>query len=154
MSDEKTIEPVSKTVEVSCSVEKAFRIFTAGINTWWPLTTHSVGQADGEGCFFEEKLGGRIYETDNDGTVHLWGTVTAWEPPFRVVFSWHPGREASTAQEVEFIFIGVPSGTRVELEHRNWEILGDPALEIRSGYESGWVVVLESFVATCGVPTG
>ena len=148
MKDEMTIEPVRKSVDVGCTPAEAFRIFTEGIDSWWPLATHSVDQA-GASCFFEGREGGSIYETHNDGSIHLWGTVTAWSPPERLVFSWHPGREASTAQEVELRFVPMDGGTRVELEHRGWEILGPAAQQTRAGYETGWVPVLERYVARC-----
>jgi len=147
MSGEFTIEPVRRSVEVGCSVAEAFHLFTDEIDTWWPLATHSVGEADAEACYFEGREGGRIYETHRDGSVHLWGTVTAWEPPARVVFTWHPGRDASTAQEVELRFSDRDGRTRVELEHRGWEVLGDRAAPTRDAYETGWVGVLDRFVA-------
>ena len=146
MSNGQIIEPVRKTVEVGCTVAKAFRLFTDEIDSWWPLATHSVGQSDAQACFFEGREGGRIYESGGDGSIHLWGTVTAWDPPARVVFSWHPGRDASTAQEVELSFSECAGGTRVDLEHRGWEILGEKAESTRNAYESGWVGVLDSFV--------
>lgn len=151
MSADSTFDPVRKTIEVTCGPAEAFRLFTDEIDSWWPLATHSVGQADAVSCHFEAREGGNIYETLEDGTIHLWGTITAWEPSARVVFSWHPGRDASTAQEVELRFIGITRGTRIELEHRGWELLGDRAEETRDGYESGWVPVLEKFVARCAV---
>jgi uncharacterized protein YndB with AHSA1/START domain len=147
MKADSTIEPVRKSVELACGPADAFRLFTDEIDSWWPLATHSVGETDAVACFFEGRDGGRIYETCKDGTIHLWGTVTAWEPSARVVFSWHPGRDAATAQEVELRFIGTKNGTRVELEHRGWETLGDRAVETRKGYDTGWVPVLEGFVA-------
>jgi uncharacterized protein YndB with AHSA1/START domain len=149
MSNGYTIEPVRKTVEVGCTVAEAFRLFTDEIDSWWPLATHSIGEADAEACYFEGREGGRIYESDADGSIHLWGTVTAWEPPTRVIFTWHPGRDASTAQEVELRFLESAHGTRVELEHRGWEILGEGAVETRNAYESGWVGVLEPYAARC-----
>jgi len=149
MSNGHTIEPVRKTVEVGCTVAEAFSLFTDEIDSWWPLATHSIGEADAEACYFEGREGGRIYESDADGSIHLWGTVTAWEPPARVVFTWHPGRDASTAQEVELRFSESADGTRVELEHRGWDILGDRAVETRNAYESGWVGVLERYAARC-----
>ena len=149
MSNVHTIEPVRKSVEVKCTVAEAFRIFTDKIDSWWPLATHSIGEADARACYFEGREGGRIYETHGDGSIHLWGTVTSWQPPFGVVFTWHPGRDASTAQEVELRFSECPDGARVDLEHRGWETLGDKADETRSAYESGWVGVLESFAARC-----
>ena len=149
MNDESTIEPVRKSVNVGCSVAEAFRLFTEEIDSWWPLATHSVGQVDAVACSFEGREGGSIYETRSDGSLHLWGTVTAWLPPERIVFSWHPGRDASTAQEVELRFVATNDGTRIELEHCGWEILGDKAQQTRAGYETGWVPVLARYVAHC-----
>ena len=143
------IEPVRKSVIVGCSVAEAFRLFTDEMESWWPLATHSIGQEDAKGCYFEGHAGGRIYETDADGAINLWGMVTVWEPPARVVFSWHPGRDAVTAQEVELRFGESDEGTLVELEHRDWEVLGDKASETRAGYDQGWLLVLEGFVARC-----
>jgi uncharacterized protein YndB with AHSA1/START domain len=149
MSNEHQIDPVRRSVEVGCSVAEAFRLFTEDIDSWWPLATHSIGQDDAESCYFEGREGGRIFETHSDGSVHLWGTVTAWYPPERVVFTWHPGREVSTAQEVELRFSEIQGGTRVELEHRGWESLGEKAQRTRASYETGWVPVLERYVARC-----
>lgn len=151
MHAELTFEPVRKSIEVTCGPADAFGLFTDEIDSWWPLATHSVGEGDTVSCHFEGRESGRIYEILGDGTIHLWGTVTAWEPSARVVFSWHPGRDSATAQEVELRFIGISKGTRVELEHRGWELLGERAEETRDGYDSGWVPVLEEFVSRCAV---
>jgi uncharacterized protein YndB with AHSA1/START domain len=91
----------------------------------------------------ECRPGGRIYEEWRDGTTRLWGTVTKWEPPHKLVFSWHVGREAREATEVELSFTNDDGGTVVELTHRNWENFGDSAKQIRDGYDSGWVEVFE-----------
>lgn len=146
MDDELTIEPVRRSVEVGCSVAEAFRLFTDDIDSWWPLATHSIGEANAEACYFEGREGGRIYESHGDGSVHLWGTVTAWDPPTRVVFTWHPGRDASTAQMVELRFFEIGGRTRVELEHRGWEVLGEKAAETRNAYETGWAGVFQLYV--------
>jgi hypothetical protein len=143
------IEPVRRSVEVSCSPSEAYRIFVDDIDSWWPLSTHSIGQDTAVSCLFEGREGGRIYETHADGSLHLWGTVTAWDPPTGVVFSWHPGRDATTAQEVEVRFVPLEDCTRVELEHRHWETLGDRAAGIRDGYQTGWAGVLAHYVARC-----
>ena len=64
--------------------------------------------------------------------------------------TWHPGREADTAQEVEVVFKETPEGTVVELEHRGWAALGEQAKEMRKGYSGGWEHVLgECFVPAC-----
>jgi uncharacterized protein YndB with AHSA1/START domain len=138
----KTVDPLVKRVVVPLAVPDAFDLFTSRMASWWPLKTHSVAKDRAVACRLESGVGGRIYEVDDAGAEHLWGTVEVWEPPGRVVFSWHPGRDAATAQEVEVRFSAASEGTTVELVHRDWERLGDAAEEIRSGYDVGWDMVL------------
>ena len=137
-----------KTIEVAAAPDRAFRLFTEGMAGWWPVRTHSVGEDRAETVVFEPGLGGRIYERTLDGDEHVWGTVTAWEPPGRVVFTWHPGRGPDTEQDVEVRFEPSGTGTRVELVHTGWERLGDRAAAVRENYDGGWdLVVGERFAA-------
>ena len=137
-----------KTVRVKASVEAAFRLFTAGINGWWPLATHSVCEEEDASCAVEGRVGGRFFERARDGKEHVWGTVTAWEPPVRVAFTWHPGRAAAGAQSVEVRFSDAGSGvTLVELTHTGWEKLGAQAVSVRERYETGWDFVLGEYFA-------
>ncbi|MCG8461356.1 MAG: SRPBCC domain-containing protein, partial [Holophagales bacterium] len=89
-------------------------------------------------CELEGEVGGKIRERVAGGGEHVWGTVRVWEPPARLVFSWHPGRSPRQETEVEVRFSAEGEGTRVELEHRGWEVLGAAAGEARGGYETGW----------------
>ena len=73
------IEPVRKQLKVGLSAEKAFRLFTEGIDKWWPLPTHSVGLEQAESCYFEGWIGGRIMEVLRDGSESEWGKVLAWK---------------------------------------------------------------------------
>ena len=74
----------------------------------------------------------------------------AVEPPHRFVVTWHPGRAADTAQEVEIRFVAVTGGTRVELEHRGWTKLGKDAAAARESYAEGWPFVFDHcFVEGC-----
>jgi uncharacterized protein YndB with AHSA1/START domain len=141
---QQTIEPVRKTIEVKCSQEHAFRVFTEQMNAWWPRATHSIGGAQTLSCAIEGKVGGRIYEVLANGDQVSWGRVQVWEPPKRLVFSWHLAQARDTASEVEIRFSPAgTSATRVELEHRNWERFGgDKARERRDNYEKGWGVIL------------
>jgi uncharacterized protein YndB with AHSA1/START domain len=136
---------IRKSVTVDVSLETAFRVFTEEIGSWWPLATKSVGQEDAVALVIEPQVGGRVYEQVRNGEEHEWGVVLAWEPPNRLVFTWHPGRGAETGQEVEVTFAASGDGTLVELEHRGWERLVATADEIPEHYESGWDEVLERF---------
>jgi hypothetical protein len=147
---ESVVPAVEKSVTVGLPVEGAFRLFTSKIHTWWPLATHSIGEENAESCVMEEKEGGRFYEILKDGSQKEWGTVLVWEPPRRFITSWHPGRESSTAQELEVIFTAEGQGTRLDLSHRNWELLGADAEETRNNYVRGWKYVLGLYIEEAG----
>jgi uncharacterized protein YndB with AHSA1/START domain len=150
---EASIEPVRKQVRVACSIEKAFRTFTEGIGSWWPVATHSIsvgedGSNPPEAVVFETEAGGRVYERARDGRECDWGTVLAYEPPTRLVLEWRVNPIAQTEVEVRFRPDG--QGTVVELEHRGWERFADGGEAERSAYDSGWPRVLSSFEDAIG----
>jgi uncharacterized protein YndB with AHSA1/START domain len=133
---------VRKVVDVDLGSSEAFRLFTEGIGTWWPLEIHSIAGEAAETCVFETRQGGRIFERTRDGEELVWGTVLVYEPPHRLVYSWHPGRGEETAQEVEMRFSAHGNGTRVEVEHRGWGRYGDGVAEAIEDYGAGWDLVL------------
>ena len=140
------LAPVVKTVEVNCSPEQAFRIFTEQMGSWWPAATHSVGRDKVKSVTVECRLGGRVYETLQDGTEHDWGSITMWEPPTGFAMDWSPSATPTANTHVEVHFEPTPTGSRVELIHTGWERLGDEALSYRNSYDEGWVPVLDDFV--------
>ena len=142
----RSLPPLVKTITVPLSVEHAFRRFTEEIATWWPLETHSVGEKNAATVTFECKISGQIFETLKSGETSLWGTVQEWEPPNRVVFSWHPGGEPSSATEVEITFSDRDGQTEVMVTHSGWETFGEKAEETRGGYDKGWDLVLGKYV--------
>jgi uncharacterized protein YndB with AHSA1/START domain len=140
------IEPVVVAVEVRRAIEDAFQVFTAGIDAWWPVADHSVEPDRVEAVVLEAGVGGRLYERWHDGHEADWARVLAWEPPARLLLSWHPNPDRPAPTEVEVRFVALaPGHTRVELEHRGWERLGDQGPESRAGYASGWPGTLASF---------
>jgi uncharacterized protein YndB with AHSA1/START domain len=155
MTPERTELTIRKSVVVACSLEDAFRTFTNEIASWWPLATKSVGQKDAVTLVIEPRLHGRVYERIRSGEEHDWGEVLAWEPPHRLSFSWHPGRDSETGQEVEIRFSASGTETRVELEHRGWERLVATAAEIPAHFVSGWEEVLGRYAeAAAGTRAG
>lgn len=145
-----TLEPLRRSVTVNLSPERAFALFTDGMGTWWPLEDYSraVDQYEGvkaERLVFEVRVGGRMLEHLSNGEVLPWGEVLAWEPPSRVVMSWKPNSTDRPPTELEVRFVAEGSGTRVELEHRGWERLGDLAERARAQYEGGWPTTLGLF---------
>jgi uncharacterized protein YndB with AHSA1/START domain len=146
-----TVEPIQRSVTVNRSVEDAFRVFTEGIASWWPLERHSIEGMGSDGArvpqaaVIEPREGGRMYEVMTTGEEGYWGTVTAWEPPHRLVISWKVNPEAAAPTEIEVRFSADGDGTRVALEHRGWERLGDRGSESRASYHEGWGHVLGRF---------
>ena len=154
MNQPTSIAPVRKTCTVPLAVEEAFRLFTDGMDEWWPVATHSITVDDpaGDGSTvrairFEGHVGGRVVEVVSDGQEHSWGSLLAWDPPHRLVMSWHPNRAPTAASRVEVRFRAVAAGTAVELEHTGWEEYGARGTSLRDAYEQGWEPVLERLVA-------
>lgn len=142
MTQETSERVVEKSVTVSVPVERAFEVFTAEIGTWWPLRTHAVDTERSETVVMEGRVGGRLFERTPTGEEHVWGTLVAWEPPNRIVYSWHPGRGEETAQEVEITFSPEAEGTRVDIRHYGWERLGDRLEKTIASYNEGWDKVI------------
>jgi uncharacterized protein YndB with AHSA1/START domain len=140
------IMPVVKTLQVPIPVKSAFRLFTEHVHNWWPLDTHSVFGDEAVTCQMEGREGGSFFETHRDGRTSIWGTVLAWEPPSRVIFSMHPGRSPDTAGEVQVTFEALGDATLVTLTHTGWERLGDRGQTMRANYNQGWNQVLAKFV--------
>ncbi len=137
-----TIPPVLRSAVVARSLDDTFRIFTEEIGAWWPLTTHSVFQADAGGVHFDN---GRLVEWSTDGRESVWAEVAVWQPPDRLVLEWHPGRELGASGTVEISFAALEGGTRVEVTHRGWEAFGEDGLARRRDYvgPSAWGHVLD-----------
>jgi uncharacterized protein YndB with AHSA1/START domain len=140
-----TIPAVLRSVEVSVPPERAFDVFTRRMGEWWPMHTHSIGEERAVGLRFEGWTGGKVVEIVDDGTEWEWAEVLAWDPPNRLVLAWHPTIEPIASTEVEVRFTGIEGGTRVELEHRGWERLGDQANTARVDYDQGWLPVMSLY---------
>jgi uncharacterized protein YndB with AHSA1/START domain len=143
-----SIEPVRKERRLPVPAEEAFRLFTEGMGRWWPLATHSIAGDDAAGIRFEKRTGGQVVELTTDGTEHSWADVLTWEPPDRLVLSWHPTVEIVASSTIDVRFEAVPGGCLLQLEHRDWEAFGERlGTELRAGYDPGWDVVLAPYEA-------
>ncbi|TWD73349.1 uncharacterized protein YndB with AHSA1/START domain [Kribbella amoyensis] len=144
MSIEQELAPLVKTVVVPTTPERAFELFTAELGRWWPLASHSIAAEQATDVRFEGTVGGQIVEYTADGPVGTWGTVSTWNPPTSVNFSWHPGTDPTQAGQVTVRFTPTGDGTEVELTHTGWELRPDGA-RMRQNYDSGWPVVLTAY---------
>ena len=62
-----SLQPIRRSVTVSCPPERAFRLFTEEIGSWWPVETHSraVDDVGDEGLKverveFQARVGGQV----------------------------------------------------------------------------------------------
>ncbi len=150
MTETLNVAPLVKSVHVGCGVENAFEVFTRGIATWWPLDQLALHAGEVREVVWEEREGGEVYEVSNGGERAHWATVLAWEPPSGFTIAWKVDPDAVAATEVEVRFTPDGAGTRVVLEHRNWDRLGAGAAEARGNYEGGWGMVLGLYAESIG----
>ena len=150
MSSQIRPAPVRKSVFVSASQEHAFEVFTSGIGRWWPKS-HKIGPADLDRPIIEPREGGRWYELDVDGSECELGKVAVWEPPARLILIWQLTPEFAydpeLITEVEVRFTAEAGGTRVDLEHRDLERMGEKAEAMRETVSGpgGWPAHLQLF---------
>jgi DNA-binding transcriptional ArsR family regulator/uncharacterized protein YndB with AHSA1/START domain len=127
---------VTKTVQVNAPLAVAFEVFIG--QEWWPVHTHHLAQPHGREVVLEPFPGGRWYERAADGAETEWGTVLAWQPPYRLLLTWQvspawtyePDPDRGSQVEVTF----TPEGTevtRVDLMHRHLERYGPEAERMR-----------------------
>jgi hypothetical protein len=132
------LEPISLSIDLDTTPADAYRRFTEGFGEWWPVLTHSLSRDASTRCALEARPGGRLYEVAPDGSEHLWGRVAEASAGTGLRFSWHPGREAESAQWVEVAFEPVGQGCRATLTHGGWERLGEIGPLLRREYVPGW----------------
>lgn len=143
---------VRKVVTVEAPQAIAWRVFTAGMSSWWPLAQFKIGGANAVAAVVEPFAGGRWYEQGEDGSTCDWGTVLAWEPTSRLLLTWDINAdwkhdpELRTEIEIRFISEG-ENRTRVELEHRRLDRYGSRRDEMRAIFDKGgdWGKLLARF---------
>jgi uncharacterized protein YndB with AHSA1/START domain len=145
--------PVRKSILVKVAPSRAFEVFTTRFADWWP-SSHKIGASAYKTSVLEPRVGGRWCEIGEDGVACDWGEVLIWEPPARLVLAWRIGADwkydPAIATEVEVNFTALADGaTRVDLEHRHLERLGENAGGMREAFDSpgGWGGILERYAA-------
>jgi uncharacterized protein YndB with AHSA1/START domain len=153
------LDPIVKEIEVPCSQQTAFEVFVDGMETWWPLDRFSVSAMTGQpsrALLVQPRQGGTITEVADDGSEHLWGRITSYDPHDYLAMDFHithPDYPAGDFTLVEVRFTPLDEGnTRVRLTQSNWEALGEMAEMVRGGYGTGWTVIFEErYGAACAV---
>jgi uncharacterized protein YndB with AHSA1/START domain len=147
--------PVRKSITVKASAKRAFEVFTAGFDSWWPRS-HHIGKAPLKRAILEGRVGGRCYSEQTDGTECDWGEILQWEPPKRFLMAWKITAQSqyepdlAKSSEVEVRFTPQADGsTQVDLEHRNFARMGAGWESMREmvNSEGGWGGTLQLFAA-------
>lgn len=142
--------PIVKSFVVRATAQRAFDVFTARFDAWWPRT-HKLGDGEMRRVALEPGAGGRWYQTNIDGVECDWGEVLAWEPPRRLLLAWRINADfrfdPALLTEIEVLFTPLGEGrTQVDFEHRLLENLGDEGGALRERLDGGWAPILEAYV--------
>ena len=125
-------DPLSFTFDVGCSPEHAFDVWTSRIDPWWPPSTASPWCSSS----------GASRAPDGASTT----VTTAWEPPSRLAYTWHIGRSAREATDVEIRFLASDEGsTRVEINQSGWHRFGEEAGPWRDRNRVSWDSLLPRY---------
>ena len=134
------IEPIKVTVVVNATPDVAFDAFVNDFGTWWPMAPFSMSEGT---LTFDAGQGGQIVETAADGTRHVWGHVTVWQPGKTLAVLWYVGSTPDKATRVTVEFEQTDDRrTGVTLTQDGWEALGDQALSVRDRNDAGWQTIL------------
>lgn len=141
---------IEKSAFLRCTPDRAFVLFTERASAWWPPALRHTTDPHSE---IMMRPAGRFWEQGVDGEAVELGRITAWEPPWRLVFDFFPGTDAKHPTEVVVTFAAEAHGTLVVVEHRPtsrsiplWDA-GAP------GYERAWDLVLDALAAAAVVET-
>lgn len=143
---------VRRSIDVTASAERAFAVFTEGLDGWWPRSHHLLpGNLARVGVDPHE--GGRVWEQNDAGDVCVWGRVLTWDPPRMFAFSWQIGSDWAVpapdapASRVTVRFTPTDGGTRVDLVHDRLEAHGEGWEQVRQGVrgDGGWRALLQMF---------
>jgi uncharacterized protein YndB with AHSA1/START domain len=152
---------VRTSVEVAVPPERAFAVFTDGMNDWW-TREHHVQSGKLAAMGVEPFVGGSLWEENDAGAVCTWGRVLAWEPPRVFAFSWligpdfRPPAADALGSRVTVTFTPTDRGTRVDLVHDQLDAHGTgwEALRGAVGSDGGWPAGMRQFAAAAEADAG
>jgi uncharacterized protein YndB with AHSA1/START domain len=150
--------PIRKSTIVNAPRDRAFDLFTGRMTEWW-FPGKGIGQNPFKEITLEPRRGGRWFERAEDGAETNWGEVLLWDRPGRVVLAWRINAswkfdpDLETVLEITFEEIS-PGATRVSLEHRNLERLGEAGRRSVENMDGGWAALLKRFADLAGRQEG
>ncbi|WPU91554.1 SRPBCC family protein [Mucilaginibacter sabulilitoris] len=141
------IPNIKKELVVNAAQQTCFEAFTQKMDTWWPRT-HHVGKCPMTEMVLEAGQGGRWYSKHEDGSEVNVGIILAWNPYDLLLLNWQIDAnfqyDPSITTEVEVKFIAEGDRTRVFMEHKDLERLGEGGKAIDS-MDEGWGMILNLY---------
>lgn len=147
-----TITDVRREVTVAGTPERVFDLFTKRIGEWWPAE-HHLATSPVAAMTVEPGVGGRLFDTCEDGSESVWGEVTAWDPPagfgfaWMITGTWQVETDVEKASRVAVSFTAQGDRTRVTLVHNEfWRLAeGGQGMADAVGAAEGWGSALSRF---------
>lgn len=147
-----TITDVRREVAVMGTPQRAFELFTNRMAEWWPAEHHLAGSPV-VAMTVEPRVGGRIFDSCEDGSESVWGQVTEWDPPRGFTFawmitgSWQLETDVEKASRVSVTFTADGDRTRVAVVHKDfWRLPeGGQGMADAVGSADGWGSGLQCF---------
>ena len=118
--------PIVRSVEIRTTPERLFPLLVEpeSLVRWWPDLAE-----------LEPRLGGRVRMTFRGGESVVTGTVTRFDPPRALGFTWIRAESPGVTTQVELAVVPLAEDRcRVEVVHSGWE----PAPELRPMHDAGW----------------
>jgi uncharacterized protein YndB with AHSA1/START domain len=152
-----SIAPIKRSIQVKAAPARAFALFTAHMEQWWPKGK-TIGKNPFVAIIVEPQAGGRWFERDAEGQDTHWGKVLAWDPPRRLLLGWQINSQwqydPEFLTEVELSFAtAADGGTLVTLEHRDLERFGADAAKHAAMLDGGWPAILADFARYTDAPS-
>ncbi|MBY8874381.1 SRPBCC family protein [Micromonospora sp. PLK6-60] len=145
---------VRSSIHVAVPPERAFEVFTSGIDTWW-IREHHLLPGELKEVGIDPHEGGRLWEQNDAGEVCAWGRVLTWDPPRTFAFAWligtdwQPPAPDAPSSRVTVTFTPTDTGTQVDLVHDRLDAHGPgwPGMRASVAGEGGWPTLLQRYGA-------
>jgi len=141
------IPNIKKELVVDAPQNVCFKVFTEQMDAWWPKT-HHVGKTPMTEMVLEPGNGGRWYSKHEDGSEVNVGTVLSWDPYDLLILNWQIDAnfqcDPTIISEIEVRFITEGQQTRVKMEHKDLDRLGQGGKAIES-MDEGWGMILNRY---------
>lgn len=152
-----TTADVNREVTVAGPPERAFDLFTKRMAEWWPAE-HHLATSPVVTMTVEPEVGGRLYDTCEDGSESVWGRVVEWDPPACFTFAWmitgtwQLETDVEKASRVTVTFTAEGDRTRVAVVHKDFWRMGEggPGMAEAVGAAEGWGSGLARFAEFAG----